>query len=275
MWYSWAVEHEKGMVNDMATISAYDSSSISVLFSSLTTNKTSSVSSVSNDLLGISYSDYASIKNGSYHKLLSAYYSTDSSSSELKSVVSNSTSTSKDSSKTLTSIQSDAESLASSADTLLATGKSDIFAETTKTAEDGTTTTGYDTDAIYSAVNKFVSDYNSLIDSAADSNTTSILRAAKNMVNYSSVNSNALSKIGITIGTDNKLTLDKDTFEKADMSKVKSLFRDSGSYGYQIKAQATLMNTYVDSEKTKNNTYSSSGTYTYNYTTGEIYNSAV
>jgi hypothetical protein len=261
----------------MATISAYDSSSISVLFSSLGSSSSSSSTSLlgsTSDLLGISYSDYATIRNGSYYKLLKAYYS-DSVSSEVSSAVSNSTSTSKDSSKTLTSIQSAAESMKESAAALQATGTDNLFTKVSKTDETGKTTTDYDTDAIYKAVNQFVTDYNNLIDTAADSNTTSILRAAKTMVNYSSVNSNLLSKVGITIGSDNKLSIDKETFQKADMSNVKSLFQDKGSYGYQIQTQAALIDTYAASEKTKSNTYSSSGTYTYNYTTGELYSSAV
>jgi hypothetical protein len=249
-----------------------------VLFSSLgsssSSSSTSSLLGGSSDLLGINYSDYATIRNGSYYKLLKAYYS-DSASSEVSSVVSNSTSTSKDSSKTLTSIQSAAESMKESSAALQATGKDNLFTKVSKTDDAGKTTTDYDTDAIYKAVDQFVTDYNNLIDKASDSNTTSILRAAKNMVNYSSVNANLLSKVGITIGSDNKLSIDKETFQKADMSNVKSLFQDKGSYGYQIQAQASLIDTYAQSEKTKSNTYSSSGTYTYNYTTGELYSSAV
>ena len=66
----------------MATISGYDSSSLSVLFSSL--NKHAGSSNVSllgggSDLLGINYSDYATIRNGSYLKLMKSYYSLDAS----------------------------------------------------------------------------------------------------------------------------------------------------------------------------------------------------
>ena len=60
----------------MASISGYDSSSLGVLFSSLNRNNTtSSLLGGGSDLLGINYSDYATIRNGSYFKLLSAYYS--------------------------------------------------------------------------------------------------------------------------------------------------------------------------------------------------------
>lgn len=54
----------------MASISGYDSSSLGVLFSSLNRNNTtSSLLGGGSDLLGINYSDYATIRNGSYFKL--------------------------------------------------------------------------------------------------------------------------------------------------------------------------------------------------------------
>ena len=71
----------------MATISGYDSSSIGVLFSSLNSGRTNTSTMFgTSDLLGINYSDYATIRNGSYTKLMKAYYkkaaSDDSSSSD-------------------------------------------------------------------------------------------------------------------------------------------------------------------------------------------------
>ena len=68
----------------MATISGYDSASIGVLFSSLNTKSGSGTT----DLLGINYTDYATIRSGSYFKLLKSYYSMDSS-DEVKKIVNN------------------------------------------------------------------------------------------------------------------------------------------------------------------------------------------
>ncbi len=263
----------KGVIN-MATISGYDSNSIGVLFGSLNqTNSKSNSFSVSSDLLGINYADYNSIRSGSYFKLLNAYYGNNSS-DEVKQAVS-STSTSKDDSKTLTKIESAADSMKDSAEALLQTGSKSLFKEVETKAEDGTTTKGYDTDAIYKAVKQFTSDYNDLLDEASESNTTSILRAANTMVNYSKVNQNLLAKVGITIGSDNKLSVDEETFKKADMSNVKALFQTRGSYGYQVDAQASLIESYAKTEAAKSNTYSQSGTYTYNYNTGELYSTGI
>lgn len=257
----------------MANISAYDSSSIGVLFSSIQ-NKNRNASSLFSggaDILGINYSDYATIKSGSYFKLLSAYYSKDGASSEVNKMLS--TSTSKDSAKTLARVESAANKLKDSSDALLSSGKDSVFNKVTTTDAEGKTSTDYDKDAIYKSVKSFVDDYNNVLSQAADSNTSNIRRAAIKMINYSKVNEKALAKIGITIGDDNQLKIDKEAFQKADMEKVKSMFNARGSYGYQIKTQASLAETYAKSEAVKSNTYSSKGGYTYNYNTGKLYNS--
>lgn len=260
----------------MATISGYDSSSLGVLFASLSSrnnNNTSSLLGSGTDLLGINYSDYATIRNGSYFKLLSAYYGGNDS-SEIADAIS-STSTSKDDTKTLARIQDAADSMKDSADALLASGKKSVYEKVTTTDEDGNTTTDYDRDKIYKAVKDFVDDYNNLIDEAAESDTTNILRAARTMVNYSKVNERMLNSVGITIGSDNKLTVDEKAFKEADMTKVQSLFQSRGSYGYQISTQASFIDTYAKSEAAKANTYGSNGVYTYNYNTGQLYNTEV
>ena len=260
----------------MATISSYDSSSISVLFSSLNKNSTSSTSSLfsgSGDLLGINYSDYATIRNGSYFKLMKAYYSMDGE-SEVSSIATT-TSTTKESAKKLASIESSAESMKEAADALLEKGSKTLFNKTTVTDESGTTSTQYDTDAIYDAVKKFADSYNNLIDATDESNTSNITNAAKRMVNLTNANEKLLEKVGITVDEDNKLVVDEEKFKKADMDTVKSLFNTTGGYGYQVDAQAAMINYYAESEASKSNTYGSNGSYTYNYSTGELYNTSI
>ena len=253
----------------MATISGYNSYSMGVLFSGLNTtsskNSLFSNSMSGSDILGINYSDWATIRSGSYFKLLNAYYGTTSSS----------TSTSKDSTRTLAVIESDAKSVEKSVAALQETGDKSLFNEVTKTDENGNKTTGYDTDAIYKAVKNFTDSYNSLIDEVGNSNTKSILRAGASMVNVTEANRKSLSDIGISIGADNKLTIDEEKFKKTDMSKVKAMFADSSYYGTEVKRQAGRAESYAKSEAAKANTYQKSGSYTYNYRTGELYNSTI
>jgi hypothetical protein len=250
----------------MASISAYDSNSISTLFSSLSTKSSSSSSSAN---FGVDLSTYSLIKSGSYFKLMQAYYSTDDSKSS--SIVS-STSTSKDSTKTLASIENASEDLTDSAEALYKTGTSSLFSKKSIKGEDGTTTQGYDTDAIYKAVNSFVSDYNTLVSATGKSETTKISNAAAAMVNATSSNASLLKSVGISVSsTDYTLSIDEDTFKKADMSTVKSLFNGTGSYAYSVAVKSSMIDSYAQLESSKSNTYSSSGNYTYNYSTGELY----
>ena len=233
----------------MATISGYNSYSMGVLFSGLNTtsskNSLFSNSMSGSDILGINYSDWATIRSGSYFKLLNAYYGKGGQVSASDDTTSSSTSTSKDSTRTLAVIESDAKSVEKSVAALQETGDKSLFNEVTKTDENGNKTTGYDTDAIYKAVKNFTDSYNSLIDEVGNSNTKSILRAGASMVNVTEANRKSLSDIGISIGADNKLTIDEEKFKKTDMSKVKAMFADSSYYGTEVKRQAGRAESYA------------------------------
>jgi len=257
----------------MATISGYDSSSLSVLFSSLNNNKTGSGTT---DLLGINYSDYATIRSGSYYKLMKAYYSTGVS-DEISSIAKDktNTSTSKDDTKTIARIESASDDLKASADALLENGTKSLFKTERVTDEKGNVTTQYDTDEIYKAVKKFAEEYNSLVDEASESKTSNISGAAERMVKMTGYNEKMLEKVGITVDEDNHLKIDEKTFKAADMTTVKGLFNERGSYGYQISAQASMINYYAENEASKSNTYTSSGTYTYNYNSGTLYSEGI
>lgn len=253
----------------MIGISNYDSNSINTLFSGLSNGSRSSNSG----LLGINIADYSAIRTGSYFKLMKAYYGgNDSASKIVETNKKTSTSTAKDDTKTLAKIEDAAEELKSASDALLDKTKKSVFNKVTTTDAKGNTTTDYDKDAIYKKVSAFVDSYNNLLKKSEDSNTNGILNAVSSMVRTTDSNEKLLSKVGITVGVDNKLSIDEETFKKADMSLVKSLFNGNGSYGYQVSAKASLADYYAEREASRGNTYGNKGSYTYNYNTGEIYN---
>lgn len=227
----------------------------SYLFSSLSNSNTNSSDFGMSSIL----SDYASIKNGSYGKLLKAYYS-ETASDSVKSIAEKKTAN-EDTQTTNTELQSDAASLQSAADKLLATGEDSLFVkkETEVTNEDGTKTveSDYDKDAIYNAVASFADSYNSLIETAADSQNQRVLTTAANMTTATAANRNLLSKVGITIGADNKLTVDKESFMKADMKTVESLFGATDSLAYKLESSASRIENYAKADATK-----ASGLYT-------------
>lgn len=210
-------------------------------------------------------SDYAAIKNGSYGKLMKAYYTKDAG-KEITSLaqskkISANASTAADDTKTLAEVQSTTDSLKESADTLLASGKNSLFKD------------GEINDKLYNAVSKFVDDYNSVLKASDSVNSSSILNRIQNLTSGTSANKNLLEKVGITINKDNTLSLDKDTFMKADFNTVKNVFNGNSSYGYRVSVQASFISYAADNAASKANTYTSNGTYGNAYNSGNIFNS--
>lgn len=250
-----------------------DISSVNTLFSSLggSSSKSGNVSTGSSIL-----ADYASIRSGSYHKLLRAYYNKDK--EAVTDAVKNSktsTATAKDSTKQLARMESAGEALKESADALITQGTKNVFRQETVKAEDGTTTTKYNVEAIYKKVNAFIEDYNNLVEETADSNTSSIARTSAQMISLTSTYEKQLEKIGITVNKDDTLSIDKDTFLEADMTRVKNLFNGTGSYGYNVGVKASMVDYYAQYEASKANTYGSRGYYNYNYSYGSNYSNYI
>ncbi|MCI9417675.1 MAG: flagellar filament capping protein FliD [Eubacterium sp.] len=284
--------------------------------SNLLSNSKSSAFSGMGLMGGFNYSDYASIRNGSYHKLLSSYYSLDSVDSDFKSSGSGSssgasgtsrtynywtkdgmvqrsydnrlatdkpktpnktnTSTSKEPTSKLATIESSAEKLSDAADALLTQGSKSLFKQVTTTDKDGNKTTGYNTDAIYKAVSSYVEQYNNLMKSAGNSSVISIRASAASMADYTKANEKALSEIGITVDPEKKtLSLDAEKFKNADMDAVKKLFQGSGSYAYQVSSKASAIDYQAQYEAQKASTYNSGGAYSYNYSAGSLWNGMI
>lgn len=252
----------------MRGISMYDSSSVSTLFSSLGSSK-----STGSGLFGINLSEYASIRSGSYGKLMRSYFSMDSTKGTSKSDdstkntiedLATTTSTSKDSTKTLAAIESDAKELTDSAKALYTRSNNKVF-----TKDSGGS---YDTDKIYKAVKRFADDYNSMLDTAGKSSTNRISRSVSFMKNETSYNEKPLKEIGITVDEKTgKLSVDETTFKSADTEKIKNLFNGTGSYAYSVATKAAMTESYAKSEAAKSNTYTKNGTYNYNYNSGNIF----
>ena len=295
------------------TISA-NSMMVGGLFSSMNRNlsRTSAANMFSGGGLmsSFNFSDYASIRNGSYHKLLNSYFSLDDVSSDTKTSSSSktnpasyertynywtpdgmvqrtysdkvganssaqSTSTSKDKTSKLATIESDAEKLSDAADALLTQGYKSLFKQVTTTDKDGNKTTGYNTDAIYKAVSSYVTQYNNLMKSAGESSVVSIKASAASISGYTSKNEKLLSSVGININSDKTLSIDEEKFKAADMSAVKTLFQGSGSYAYQVSSKATQIDNQAQYEASKANTYNSVGAYSYTYASGNLWNSMI
>lgn len=231
---------------------SFSNQNYSYLFQNLNSNSTGSTNL--NFL-----SDYMSIKNGSYGKLLKAYYSPERSKEVASLANGKVTNESSEDTQKLAEVQKTTDNLKDSADALLVTGAKGTFREEKMTDED------------YKAVESFVNDFNSVVSAAGKTDSKSIQQRASSMVYATAANSKLLSKLGITMKEDNTLSLNKDSFMNADVNTAKSLFQGNGSYAYQVSAQASLINFAADSEAAKANTYTASGRYGNNYNMGNLF----
>ena len=200
-------------------------------------------------------SDYASIKNGSYGKLLKAYYAKQ----DAESAVSG------DSKQSLTLMRSSADSLKKSADALNDSSlweKKKIKKKDEETGEE-TEVEDYDWNAITKAVKSFIEDYNAVVKQAGDSETQNVLRNAAWMTGITDSAQNLLSKVGITIGKGNQLELDEDALKEANISTLKSLFTGSSSFADKISQKAGCLSNVAANTAAgiKGTTYTSSGRY--------------
>lgn len=241
----------------------------SYLFQSMTTSRGNSLGNLN------FLSDYASIKNGSYGKLMKAYYAKDAadktaSTGKDTETKKKSISTAADSAKTLSEIEKAADTMKESADSLLVKGSKSVFR---KKNEKATVSEEYDTDAIYKAVSGFVTDYNDLLSKTSAASSKNLQSKADTLAAVTSANAKLLSRVGITVNSDSSLSLDEEAFKKSDMGTVKNLFGTTGAYGYKVSAQASMIDYTVAKESTKSNTYTANGTYSNVYSAGNILNS--
>ena len=187
------------------------------------------------------------IAGGSYHKLLSNYYKQYSKDGESKT----SNATGADDAKTIEKVKTSADELSKATDALR--GEKQYSKD--------------NMDDLYKKVSAYVDAYNDTVDVADDSNTKGVLSAGSKMVKNTAANESMLSKVGISVDSKNKLSIDKEKFMAADVNTVKTLFAGAGSYGYQTKLQASMMKSAEESEAKKTATYNANGSYGNNYAT--------
>ncbi len=236
----------------------------SVLFNSLGTSRKSNQPMGVSDLAGL-VSDYNTIKNGSYNKLVKAYYKKmgdDSGSSTSSDKVSaddlwssDKLSSSKQvSAKDYTKISSDAESLKKATGALSEDAKDDVY-EAAKT----------DHSKIESAVKAFADSYNALIDSAGSSRSGIVNSRATSLTSLSISYGKKLGAIGLNIQENGKLSVDSDALASANVDTVKSLFSGKNTYADKVDSYASLIESGAASAASNTSTYSANGKSNYDF----------
>ncbi|MDE5803122.1 MAG: hypothetical protein K2I22_09440 [Lachnospiraceae bacterium] len=194
-------------------------------------------------------SDYTSIKNGSYGKLMKAYYGSSQSSSVSATSTSSAESTSKSrTSNMLDRILEEKRNPKVSKDTQeanakLTSGLSNLNTSLSTLRKDGTYTDTANgksaADKVVSAVKAYVSDYNDVVSAAKGSTLTSKTAYVANMMSSTAANADKLAEIGITVNSNGTIDLDEGALKKAGVDKVQELFsaKNVTSYGSAVASR--------------------------------------
>lgn len=134
---------------------------------------------------------------------------------------------------------------------------SDLYAKTRDL--DGNQT--FDRDKVRAELDKFVGLYNSTLDSAKSSGVSGVISNLATMQQKTSMNAYSLQQIGVSIGSDGKLSFNKDTFAKAGENTIEKNLTD---YASSIEANARLLNYYSTTQNGAASSYSANGAYNTN-----------
>ena len=216
-------------------------------YSFLFNNSSSKTSGLSSSL-----SDYNLIKSGAYGKLMRSYYNkTEAGKSAAKTAQTQNA----NSSKTAYELaKEEADSTTSTSDSTSTKNitNSKSTASSLKKAANSVTETA-------SAVEGFVNAYNSYISSADKVDDSSVLHKTMALTGSTGAAAKQLSSVGITVGSDNKLTLNKDTLAKASADDLNT-FKSYASGVADTADKLESLSTNALSKKT-NSLYNSYGSY--------------
>ncbi len=229
----------------------------STLFGNKSTANNGSIFSASN------FMDLSLMKNGVYTKMLRSYYDK-TGTDATKETGTKTTSTASDiTAKFAEAAKVTTSSSVSSSLTNLSNVKaySGALEKSSSAVESLKVDTATD-EEISKAVSSMVDDYNSLITAATDSEDTGIAQIGKWMKNDISARKSQLSDIGITVGSDGKLSLDKDVLSAASKNDIDSFLTGSDGLASRINTRAEGMEKYAQnriSYESGSSLYSSSG----------------
>ncbi len=182
--------------------------------------------------------DLGLMKSGVYTKMLKSYYEKVGSDTETKTESSSSTSSSNTSStwddvrKKYITPEVTVDPKAVEAEKAL----SNIKSTSKNLSKDASALANMDFDSssrdeIYDAVKKMADSYNAVVEGSKKSSLpSSITKSVSWMMDDTKSNTKQLERMGITIGEDNKINIDKDKFAQANLSDIKAFFGGSGSF---------------------------------------------
>ncbi len=120
-----------------------------------------------------------------------------------------------------------------------------------------------DYDAAYSAAEGFINSYNDFVTSTGSSGDKTVSNKNTFVANMTTAYTRRLEKVGVSIGSDGTLSIDKDTFNKATASQLEQAFGKEDSFAAFMGEQAKQLEAYAESDRyNKLNAYNQTGNVT-------------
>ena len=193
-------------------------------------------------------SDYSSIKNGSYGKLMKAYYGTGQSSSTSSGGRKGSTYNileKLEAEKRNPKVSKDVQEANSKLTSGLSTLKNSISTLQSSSTYTDTENGSSASDKVVSAVKSFVSNYNDVVTASKGSTLTSQTSYVANMMSATSANADKLAEIGIRVNAKGTLEINEAKLKAADISQIQEMFssEDVMSYGSRLASRVQFANT--------------------------------
>ncbi len=172
--------------------------------------------------------------------------------SRLNRIADSTASTSKvDSSGTTVATVSNSKSLMESIESLKG---SELY-----TTKDSNGDAVFNREGIKSELGKFIEFYNKTIESAKKSGVSGVNSNLTTLLQKTAQYTKSLAEIGISVGSEGKLSLNKSVFNDAAEDKIKT---NLTSYASSIETNARLVNYYSTTQNGSTSGYSKAGTYT-------------
>lgn len=157
---------------------------------------------------------------------------------------------------TSSSSNSNYEKLATSNDSLL-DAISTLSTDSLYTTTDGEE---YDNSSLLTSVNNFVTAYNTSISNLTSTGGALYSKYFEALQESFAEQSEELGSIGLSIGSDGKISINQDTLAAASAEDVQSLLGSDSSYMTNIQSTLTAMNSIISTALSYSSSYTSSGT---------------
>mgnify|MGYP003304126404 FL=1 len=130
------------------------------------------------------------------------------------------------------------------------------FAENEETGE-------IDYDAAYTAAESFVKSYNDFVSGIGSSGDSTVSNKDTFVANMTNAYTKRLENVGISVGADGTLSIDKEAFNSASASQLDRVFGKEDSFASFMGEQAKQLEAYAESDRyNKLNAYNQTGNIT-------------